>query len=195
MIKTLKIIGLLLIAGGSLLISLIYSPILREEWRYRAVTVESQIQKEKEITPESTEFGLMIPKIGINAKVFAHVDTNNPEEYLPLLTQGVAHAKGSVLPGEEGNVFIFAHSSDTPFNITRYNAVFYLIGKLESDDEIFVYYQEKKHLYKVIEKQIVSPEKLGGYLKTLKGKTLTLQTCYPPGTTINRLLVIAKEID
>ena len=193
--KILKIIGLLLVGGGAFLISLIYSPVLREEFRYRATVVKQQIKEEKEIEPVSADFGLVIPKIEINAKVFSNVDATNPKEYLPLLSQGVAHAKGSNLPGEGGNVFIFAHSSDTPLNVTRYNAVFYLIGKLEKDDEIFVYYQDKKYLYKVIEKKIVSPEKLGDYLKTLKGNTLTLQTCTPPGTTINRLLVIAKAVE
>jgi len=42
------------------------------------------------------------------------------------------------------------------------------------------------------EKKIISPEKLNDYLKTLKGKTLTLQTCYPPGTTWKRTLVFAR---
>ncbi len=190
-----KTVGILLIIGGLLLLSLIYGPVFKEEFRYRTLTSESQIQKEKEIVPESTEFGLVIPRIGINAKVFANVDANNPKEYLSLLTQGVAHAKGSVLPGREGNIFIFAHSSDTQLNITRYNAVFYLIGKLESGDEIIIYYNENKYFYRVINKKILFPEVLGDYLATLKGRTLTLQTCTPPGTTIKRLLVVAKEKD
>jgi len=193
--KVLKIVGVILITGGLLLIGIIYSPIIREEANYRVTTIKSSFQENQEIDPVNKEFGLVIPKIGINAKIFPNVDANNPKEYLPLLVQGVAHTKGSVLPGEEGNVFLFAHSSDTLLNITRYNAVFYLIGKLEKEDEIFVYYQNKKYLYKVIEKKIVSPEKLADYLKSLKGDILTLQTCYPPGTTINRLLVVAKQVE
>lgn len=189
-----KIIGILLIIGGLSLIGLIYGPVIKEELRYRTLTIKSPPQEE-EIIPESEEFGLIIPKIGINAKVFPNVDANNPKEYLPLLTQGVAHAKGSALPGEEGNVFIFAHSSDTPFNITRYNAIFYLIGKLETGDEIIVYFQYERYLYKVIDKKIVPPELVADVVGRHTGKTLTLQTCTPPGTTINRLLVIAKETE
>ena len=192
--KVLKIIGLVLIVVGLLLVGLIYSPVIREETKYRLTTVKSSFQESKEIIAVDKEFGLVIPKIDVNVKVFANVDANNPKEYLPLLAQGVAHAKGSLLPGQEGNVFIFAHSTNTPLNASRYNAVFYLLNKMEKDDEIFVYYQQQKHSYKVLEKKIISPEKLSDYLKTLKGKTLTLQTCYPPGTTINRLLVIAKEV-
>lgn len=195
--KALKIFGLALIVGGLLLVGLIYSPVIREEFRYRTSYVSKALplKEEEEITPVSKDFGLVIPKIEINTQVFTNIDANNPKEYLPILVKGVAHARDSALPNQEGNVFIFAHSSDTPLNITHYNAVFYLIGKLEKDDEILVYYQQQKYLYKVMEKKIISPEKLEGYLKTLKGKTLTLQTCYPPGTTLKRLLVVAREID
>jgi len=189
-----KIIGLLLIIGGLSLIGLIYGPVIKEELRYRATSIGALPQKE-EIIPKSEEFGLIVPKIGINAKVFPHVDSDNPKEYLPLLTQGVAHAKGSALPNERGNVFIFAHSSDTPFNITRYNAVFYLIGKLKTGDEIIVYFQYGRYVYEVIDKKIVPPEVVDDALRYLEGKTLTLQTSHPPGTTINRLLVIAEEAD
>jgi len=193
--KVLKIVGLVLIGGGLLLVGLIYSPVIRQEVNYRITSVKAPFQKNKEIIPLNKEFGLVIPKIDVNVKVFPNVDAAKPKEYLPLLAKGVAHAKGSLLPGQEGNVFIFAHSTDTPLNASRYNAVFYLINKLEKDDEVFVYYQQEKYSYKVLEKKIISPEKLNDYLKTLKGKTLTLQTCYPPGTTLKRLLVIAQEID
>jgi sortase A len=192
--KVLKIVGLILIIGGLLLVGLIYSPVIREEVNYRITSVKAPFQKNKEIIPVDKEFGLVIPKIDVNVKVFPNVDATKPQEYLPILAKGVAQAKGSLLPGQEGNVFIFAHSTNTPLNASRYNAVFYLLNKMEKDDEIFVYYQQQKHSYKVLEKKIISPEKLNDFLKTLKGKTLTLQTCYPPGTTINRLLVTAKEI-
>ena len=193
--KVLKIIGLILIVGGLLLVGLIYSPVIREEANYRLSSVKTSFQKNQEIIPIDRNFGLVIPKIDVNVKVFPNIDATKPKEYLPLLAQGVAHAKGSLLPGQEGNVFIFAHSTDTPLNASRYNAVFYLINKLEKDDEVFVYYQQQKYVYKVMEKKIVSPEKLEGYLKTLKGKTLTLQTCYPPGTTLKRLIVTARLVE
>ena len=193
--KILKIIGLILIIGGLLLVGLIYSPVIREEANYRLTAVKSSFQKNKEIIPIDKEFGLIIPKIDVNVKVFPNVDATKPQEYLPILAKGVAQAKGSLLPGQEGNVFIFAHSTDTPLNASRYNAVFYLINKLEKDDEIFVYYQQQKYIYKVVEKKIVAPEKLTNYLKILKGETLTLQTCYPPGTTLKRLIVTARLVE
>jgi len=195
--KTLKIIGSLLIALGIILLFLIYFPLLKQEIIYQGQQVlknKNQQETSKEIIPVDNNFGLVIPKIEVNAKVFANVDAQNPKEYLPILVKGVAQAKGSFLPGQEGNVFIFAHSSDNVFNAARYNAVFYLLNKMEKDDEIFIYYQQQKFSYQVLEKKILNPEKMSGFLKTLKGKTLVLQTCYPPGTTLKRLLLIAKEI-
>lgn len=178
-----------------MLLILLFGPVFREEIRYRTVTVKREIFADKEAEPVSTDFGLMIPKIGVNTEVFPQVNTDDPQEYLPLLAKGVAHAKGSALPGQKGNVFIFAHSAASPLNITRFNAVFYLINKLNTEDGIIIYYQNQKYEYRVLEKKIVTPEALSGFLKTISGRTLTLQTCYPPGTTLNRLLVIAKEAD
>jgi len=193
--KIFKVISFSLIFGGLLLIGLIYAPILKEEIRYRTLTSKLPIDQKEAVVPQSKEFGLLIPKIGVNAKIFANVDGQNPKEYMPLLAKGVAHAKGSALPGQPGNVFIFAHSSDTPFNVARYNAAFYLISKLNPGDEILVYYQQKEYLYEMVGKKILSLEKLNSFVKNLKGENIILQTCYPPGTIINRLLVMGKRID
>lgn len=195
--KILKIIGSLLIILGVLLLSLIYLPLLKQEIIYQEKQIfknKNQQETSKEIIPVDDNFGLVIPKIEVNAKIFSNVDPQNPKEYLPILVKGVAQAKGSVSPGQEGNVFIFAHSSDNIFNATRYNAVFYLLNKMEKDDEIFIYYQQQKFSYQVLEKKILNSWEMDNFLKTLKGKNLVLQTCYPPGTTLKRLLLIAKEI-
>ena len=192
--KLVKLIGTLFIVGGLALLLFLYFPLLKEEIIYRS-RIPLQKEEKENIEPVSKDFGLVIPKININTKVFADVDANNPDEYLPLLIEGVAHSKGSSFPFESGNVFIFAHSSDTPFNILRYNAVFYLIDKLEENDEIIIFYNGDEYLYKVKNKKIVHPEFLGDYIEKIGGDNLILQTCSPPGTTINRLLVTARAVD
>ena len=51
----------------------------------------------------------------------------NKNEFLPVLRKGIAHAKGTALPNEtNGNVYLFAHSTDSLLNVGRYNAVFTL---------------------------------------------------------------------
>lgn len=147
----------------------------------------------KVIIPESTDFGIVIPKIDANAKIFPNIDPFDKKEFLPVLKKGVAHAKGTSFPGSGKNIYLFAHSTDAFFNAGRYNAVFYLIGKLEKDDEIDIYYKNKMFKYSVYEKKVVGPQALE-YLKPEKEEILTLQTCYPPGTTLRRLIVKANRV-
>ena len=63
------------------------------------------------IDPVDTNFGLIIPKIGINAKVIPAVNPTNPGEYEEALTKGVAHASTSYFPNENGTVYLFSHST------------------------------------------------------------------------------------
>ncbi len=54
---------------------------------------------------------IIIPKIGAQSGIVSEVDPYNKAEYLKALSGGVAHAKGTALPGELVNIFLFAHSS------------------------------------------------------------------------------------
>ena len=112
--------------------------------------------------------------------------------YLPVLKEGVAHAKGTGFPGGGRNIYLFAHSTDSFLNFRQYNAVFYLLGKLENGDEIDIFYKNSLFRYEVIEKKVVFPEAIH-YLDSDEEEILTLQTCYPPGTTLKRLIVRAKK--
>lgn len=149
--------------------------------------------KARLIAPVDTEFGIIIPKINANAKIFPEVDPLNPEEFLPILEKGVAHAKGTGFPGGGKNIYLFAHSTNAFFNFQQYNAVFYLIGKLEKKDEVDIFFQGSLYKYEVEEKVVVSSNAIG-YLKPEDEEILTLQTCYPPGTTLKRLIVRARKI-
>jgi LPXTG-site transpeptidase (sortase) family protein len=140
-------------------------------------------------------FSLIIPKIHAKGKIIPQVDVGNIEEYKSALKEGVAQAKGTRFPGEIGNIFLFAHSTDTLERAIAYNAVFYLLKELEIGDNIEIYYQAVKHRYTVFDKKIVEPSDVF-YLtpdNPEKEEQVVLQTCYPPGTTWKRLLVFAKK--
>jgi sortase A len=148
----------------------------------------------KVLRPPNTEYSIIIPKIGAVAPVIDKVDPNDPIRYLPALEKGVAHAAGSVNPGEPGNVYLFAHSADAFYNVPKYNTDFFLLGKLVKGDEIFVYFKDRKYKYVVNEIKVVNPNEID-YLAVNTGKnTLTFQTGYPAGMVIKRLLVIANEV-
>ncbi len=145
------------------------------------------------ITPVDADFGIVIPKINANARVLPNVDPSSYKEYMAALKLGVAHAAGTALPGMAGNTYFFAHSTDFFWNVGRYNAVFYLLKELEAGDEVDVFYNGRRFIYTVTDKKIVSSDDISYLTNSLDGEErLTLQTCWPPGTTIKRLLIIAK---
>jgi sortase A len=155
---------------------------------------KSLIPKSTVIFPVSFDFSLVIPKIGVNSEVFPNINSANESEYLPILKKGVAHAAGSSLPYEDGPIFIFAHSTDVFYNIAHYNAVFFLLHRLGRGDDIYIFYNNRKYSYKVTEKKIVTPADIPNEVKNAANNTLILQTCWPPGTTLQRLLVFSAKI-
>lgn len=209
-----KIANLLIFAGFFLLLLIFFRPVVQEiNYQLRELSGEIYLvsdpvsdsqqtdndrlffnEKAEFIEPVDLNFGIVIPKINANAKVFTEVDPFNPKEYLPILRIGVAHAKGTGYPGEGKNIYLFAHSTDSFLNFQQYNAVFYLIGKLGKGDEVDLFYQNNLFRYEVTEKIVVSADQTR-FLEDEEGETLTLQTCYPPGTTLKRLIVraIPKE--
>lgn len=148
------------------------------------------------IVPVSAQFSVVIPKINANEKVVANVDPSNEGEYLNVLQHAVAHAKGTALPGINGTTFLFAHSTDEFWNVGRYNAVFYLLNKMNLGDEVVVFYNGTRYDYKVSETKIIEPTDTQ-YLdaKLQQGEKLVLQTCWPPGTAWKRLLVFAERVE
>ncbi|KXK08750.1 MAG: Sortase family protein [Microgenomates bacterium OLB22] len=72
--------------------------------------------------------------------------------------------------------------------------MFYLLYKLEPEDEINVYYKGQRFKYRVTEKKVVSPKDVHYLTRKTTEETLTLQTCWPPGTILQRLLVFATPV-
>lgn len=148
----------------------------------------------KVLVPKDPNFSIIVEKIGANAPVIANVDASNKNLYEKALRQGVAHALGTSFPGQPGVSYLFAHSTDTIFNVPRFNAVFYLLKELEMGDRIVVFFQGMRFDYLVTERKITEPEDVSYFTLETEDQILVLQTCYPPGTTWKRLLVVAKPM-
>jgi LPXTG-site transpeptidase (sortase) family protein len=146
------------------------------------------------IASADNEFSLIIPKIGVNSRVIANVDPTNEIQYQKALKTGLAHARDTSFPDQEGLTYIFGHSVGNPWEVTYYNAVFYLLPKLEVNDEIIVVYKGKNYLYQVTEKKVTSAEDVSYLVSDSKEKLLVLQTCWPPGTLWQRMVIIAKPV-
>lgn len=139
-----------------------------------------------------TKFSILIPKIAANTRIYPNVDPGDEAAFKPVLMKGIAHAKGSVFPGMSGNTYLFAHSTDSWWNVGRYNAVFYLLKELQPGDEIVVFFENERHDY-VVESTAIKDANDTDFLKKAQEgpERLILQTCWPPGTTWKRLYVIA----
>ena len=148
---------------------------------------------EQILIPIDTIFSILIPKIGANAKIIPNVDPSSTKTFLPALQKGVAHARGTFFPGQPGNIYLFAHSTDNFWNVGRYNALFYLLKDLEKGDEVVVFSQNVRHNYVISDSIISDPEEVLYINEANTGQELLiLQTCWPPGTTWKRLLVFAE---
>lgn len=201
---------------GFAIISLIftYGPPLAEELSYRingpqkaiitnkfaSLLDNSRAQEISRVQKEATSYGVdsyfsvVIPKINAKSKIIANVDAGNEKDYADALSRGVAHARGTYFPGMGNNIFLFSHSTNSSVNVSRYNAIFYLLRKLTVGDQIIIFFADKKYVYQVEKKVIAKPSDTSWITGKSDGEQLVLQTCDPPGTTWNRLLIIAKPI-
>jgi LPXTG-site transpeptidase (sortase) family protein len=135
-------------------------------------------------------FTLSVPKLGITDAVIETNSTNlSPESFL-------GHYKGSALPGQTGNTFIYGHSV-LPwfFNPKNYKTIFSTLDNLQTGDEFIINYNNKELKYRVETKEILHPDKVNPLAEIkpryLNESTVTLMTCYPAGTRAKRLLVNA----
>jgi LPXTG-site transpeptidase (sortase) family protein len=139
-------------------------------------------------------YSIYIPKIYAISKVIPDVNAGDPKVYLPALKQGVAEAGGLSHPGEIGTTFLFAHSVGSRVDFARYNAVFYLLDKLTTGDGIEIVYQHKWYKYEVEIREILDATDTKYLVPQNLAEKLVLQTCYPPGTSWRRLVVVAHRI-
>lgn len=162
-------------------------------WQIKPVTSKPIAKTTATPIPLYTDFHLLIPKNNIDAPVILNVDGADKDEYFKALQGGVAHFKGTAKPGEGSNIFIFGHSSFYFWDPGKYKEVFKPLGDLETNDEIILWYNNKEYKYKITESKLVRPDEVD-ILKLTKTEQITLMTCWPPGTTRKRLIIIGKPI-
>ncbi|KKU30624.1 MAG: sortase family protein [candidate division WWE3 bacterium GW2011_GWA1_46_21] len=204
----------ILIAAGMLVLLLAYFPVMRDEIWYKFMRAKGQkfvlsentAQKQSpfaalistrpiSIAPVNRDFSVVIEKIGVNVPVIADVPVTDEAAYAQALKNGVAHASTSQYPSKlPGNVYLFAHASLNFWQLGKYSSVFNLLRKLDLGDRIHVFYKGDEFVYEVVNKEVMSGWNTYPLTRAVIEPTLTLQTCDPPGTTLNRLVVTAKLI-
>jgi LPXTG-site transpeptidase (sortase) family protein len=137
---------------------------------------------------------IIIPKINVEVPVVYDVNTVNEADIDAALENGVVHYADTASPGQNGNLVIVGHSSNNIFNKGKYKFAFVLLSRLESGDTFYIQKGGKRYTYQVYDKKIVKPSDVSVLGTTPKPATATLITCDPPGTSINRLVVIGQQI-
>jgi LPXTG-site transpeptidase (sortase) family protein len=150
------------------------------------------------IDPTSAAVGsepiIIIPKINVEIPVVYDEPSIKEEKIQAALERGVVHYATTPNPGEKGNSVIFGHSANNILNSGKYKFAFVLLKRLELGDTFYVQKDGKRYVYKVFDKKIVPPTDLSVLKPTDKPATMTLITCDPPGTNINRLVVVGEQV-
>ncbi len=155
--------------------------------------ITTDITKKTEVIFLDDTFGIYIPKIKTNAKVIPNVNPFDKLDYEKALENGIAHAKGTAFPNQNGNVFLFAHSAVNFYEQRKYNIYFYLLNELNPGDPIYISYQNKMYNYTVLDTKIVEANETKYMGKYLDQDTLTLMSCWPSGTNWKRFIVTATR--
>jgi len=131
------------------------------------------------------EYDLSIPKLNIKK---ARVVVGGED-----LTKSLVHYLPKSLPGEYGNVAIFGHSTIRQYyNPKDYKTIFTFLDSLDKGDKIYVNIGELEYQYEVTTRFIVKPSEISVLEQKKDASYLTLITCTPPGTYLERLVVTAK---
>jgi LPXTG-site transpeptidase (sortase) family protein len=150
---------------------------------------------------QSTAPSAVIP--AANTITISKINVSAPVVYEPSIAEasvqralqdGVVHYGNTAVPGQNGNVAIFGHSSNDWWEPGNYKFVFVLLDKLVVGDRLTMDYQSRRYTYEVTSSKVVEPTEVGVLAPTTV-PTLTLITCSPPGTSLRRLVVTAKQVD
>ena len=142
------------------------------------------------------ESRLIIPKINVDVPVLYDVGTDHSSQ-MKAMESGVAHFPipgANSHPGEQGNTVLSGHSSNDLFDSGDYKFIFAQLEKLTEGDTLYAHYQGKRYTYVVTKKEVVKPTEVGKLVYPTTTPVLTLITCTPLGTSLNRLLVTAEQI-
>jgi len=125
---------------------------------------------------------LVIPSIGVDGEI-------NEGRGVDTLQKGIWRRPKTSTPDKGGNTVLVAHR----FLYTSGSKTFYHLDKVKVGDPIAIYWKGKEYRYEVTETKVVLPTALE-IEKPTPEPILTLYTCTPLLTGIDRLVVVAKLV-
>lgn len=139
---------------------------------------------------------LIIPKINVDVPVEYNV-TPDYDSQMKAMENGVAWfgiPGANSKPGQVGNTVLSGHSSNDIMDGGSYKFIFARLDHLQKGDTIYINYNEVRYSYTVTRKEVVKPTDVQKLVYSGDKPILTLITCTPLGTSLNRLLVTAEQV-
>lgn len=140
---------------------------------------------------------LIIPKINVDVPIIWTANAADQNSLNNAMDNGVAwfnvqqaHSK----PGENGNFVLSGHSSNDWLDQGSYKFIFAPLEQMKVGDTFYVNYQQKRYMYKVTTTKVVAPTDVNALTTDNSKPIITLITCTPLGTALNRLLVFAEQV-
>ena len=146
--------------------------------------------------PVSAEPKLIIPKINIDVPIDFNARPDQASQ-LKSMENGVAWfgiPGANSKPGQIGNTVIAGHSSNDVVDTGAYKFIFARLEQMSQGDTIYINYEGKRYMYTVTKKDVVKPTEVSKLVYPTDKPILTLITCTPLGTALNRLLIIAEQV-
>jgi sortase A len=163
-------------------------------------TYDPTTNTQKEIvidTDYSKDMRIDVDSVGIeNIVLMANVESKEEAVYDQYLKRGVAHFKGTPLPGDGGNSFIYGHSSVETFFAKHQNlpeTIFTRLENVDVGDDVYITRDDQRIHYIVRKKKIVEPTDFSILSSQGDKETVTLMTCWPLGIGTKRLVVVAER--
>jgi len=140
---------------------------------------------------------LIIPKINVDVPAIYGVG-NDYNSQMKAMEGGVAHFAipgASSRPGQVGNTVLSGHSSNDILDAGDYKFIFAQLEKLKVGDSIYANYEGKRYTYTITKTEVVKPTEVSKLTYPTDKPVMTLITCTPLGTALNRLLVTAEQVN
>jgi sortase A len=140
---------------------------------------------------------LIIPKINVDVPIIWTANAADQNSLNEAMNNGVAWfniQQAHSRPGENGNFVLSGHSSNDWLDQGSYKFIFAPLEQMKVNDTFYVNYNQKRYMYKVTTTKVVAPSDVGSLATDNTKPMITLITCTPLGTALNRLLVFAEQV-
>lgn len=149
-------------------------------------------------------WGISIPSLSVRApillpsmKYWSTQSWDLLEQQMQVgLNHGAVAYPHSVNPGRDGSLIVAGHSSppDEKSADSAYGSLFARLPEIEIGEEVEVMSGGEVVRYRVDSKEVVSPKATSILQQQPDESVLKLITCYPVGTTRDRMIITATKI-